>query len=597
MFSSKTLFAAAAVAGTCIGVSSCVDHDYDLADDIDMTVQVGGDITIPASNTDILTLSEILDLDPTSSIIEIGADGNPESYGLSTGDYALVQDGNSEPANFSVDRVNISGMGSTVRTSLPQFVGTGAAEVVVGANPTINVVDLKDDNVPLELRRLDAATMSIDMNFMIGFESNTFHGTATIKAGYTAEFDRNWTLEIPSSSAAFLELVNAYTVRFKTDYPITASRPMRATVRLTKVNFAGYSDMGLVAPGHFVLVSDVHSHGSVAIGDGQLGYGQTAELTMVTTTSVEAGAQITTATGLVAPEINIKDTPFTISDIPDFLSDDANNLHVDNPRILFTVDNNSPLTLQVRGLLNAFKDGVSTLTSPIEIGYQNHIIVPPTATTTFVICSHNEPANPWFEGKTVIEVPNLADVLRTIPDEIEFEDVECEAVQSPVTFTLGHNYTFNADYNAIIPLAFGADMRLHYTHEDTDWDSDDLKDYNFNEAHITANIVNALPLTMTPAVEGLDRQLNTLSNVTATITAADGSAAKVAAGTPGAPTTTPVKIVLRSTGSNLRDLDGVRIIFDAYDPIVGTNLNSAQSLRFEDIKIQIKGGVTVNLND
>lgn len=596
MHISKTLIAATAGLGVCAGLGSCVDHDYDLADDIDMTVQVGGDITLPASNTDVLTLSEILDLDPNSSIIEVGADGSNETYGLAAGDYALVQDGNSEPADFSVDRVNITGLGNTARTALPQFIGTGAAEVVVDTDPTINVVDLKDDNVPLELKRLDAATMDIAMNFVIGFESSDFSGSATIKAGYTAEFDANWTLEVPTT-VDFLQMVDGHTVRFTRDYVVTRNAPMRARVVLKAVNFAGYTDMGLTSPGHFKLVSDVHSRGQVAIGGGQLRPGQTANLTMVTTTSVEAGAEILTATGLVAPEINIKDTPFTINDIPDFLSDDANNLHVDNPRILFVVDNNSPLTLQVRGQLNAFKGGVSTLSAPVEIGYDDIISVPPTATTTFVICSHNEPANPWFEGKRIIEVPNLADVLRTIPDEIKFENVECEAVQTPVTFSLGHNYTFNAAYDAIIPLAFGAEMRLHYTHEDANWDSDDLKDYNFKEVHITANIVNALPLSMTPAVEGLDRNLNTISDVTATITAPDGSAAKVAAGTQASATTTPVLIVLRSTGSSLQNLDGVRIIFDAYDPIVGTNLNSAQSLRFEDIKVQLKGGVTVNLND
>lgn len=596
MHHSHTLLAALAGIGICTGMGSCVDHDYDLGEDIDMTVEVGGDITIPTSNTDILTLSEILDLDPNSSIIEIGSNGTTDTYGLAIGDYALVQNGNSHPADFSVERVEITGMGNSARTALPQFIGTGASEICVEANPTINVVDLKDDNVSPELKRLDAATMNVAIDLSIGYESADFRGTATIKAGFVAEFDANWTLEVPQH-VDFLEMVNAHTVRFTRDVATTATSPRRATVLLKAVNFAGYSDMGLVSPGHFRLVSDVHSHGHIAIGSGQLGAGQTANLNLVVTTAVEAGAEILTATGLVSPDINIDDTPFTINDIPDFLSDDANDLHIDNPRILFVVDNNSPLTLRLRGLLNAYKDGASTLGAPVEVGYNQLITVPPTSTTTYVMCSHNEPGNSWFEGKTVIEVPNLADVLRTIPDEIKFEDVECEALQTPVTFDLGHVYTFNAAYDAIIPLAFGANMRLHYTHEDADWDTDDLKDYNFKEAVLTANIVNALPLTMTPAVEGLDRGHNTLSNITATITTADGNTVKVAPGTPASPTTTAVRIVLRSTAASLADLNGVRIIFDAYDPIAGTSLNSAQSLRFDDIKVQLKGGITVNLND
>lgn len=597
MHSANKLTAATTV--VCLAVATaCVDHDYDLADDVDMTVQVGGDMTLPASDTELLSLSQILDLEEGSSIKEIGAQTNDQTYGLANGDYVLLQDGNSEPALFSVDQVHINTMNNSAYTELPPFVGTGQSEVTVQTNPTLNIVDLNSNDVPTELRRLDAATMDINIDFNISFSSDNFSGTVTIKAGYVADFDSGWTLAIEdAASADFLEMAGSHSVRFKKDYHVTPSNSMHAIIKLKAIDFSTYPDQGLVAPGVFKFSSDVHSHGNIAIGSSQLPAGSRADLVMHTAVSVGSNARIISATGLVDPEINISDTPFQINDIPEFLSDDANNLHVDNPRILFVVDNDSPLTLRVRGLLEAYKGGVSTLAHPVEIGYDNIITVPPTATTTYIICSHDEPGNPWFADKNIIVVPDLGDVLRTIPDEIRFQAVDCYAVQSPVTFALGHDYTFNAKYDAVIPLAFGSDMLLHYTHEDAGWDDDDIKDYNFNEATITANLVNTLPLTMTPAVEGLDRNLNTLSNITATITGADGGEVRVAPGTPGAPTVTPVNIVLRSTASNLGELDGIRIIFDAYDPIVGTNLNSAQSLRFENITIRLKGGITIDLND
>lgn len=593
---SVKLIAVGTAAICMVGVTACVDHDYDLAEDIDMTVQVGGDLTLPASDTELLTLSQILDLEPGSSIKEITS--GQENYGLAVGDYVILQDGDSKPAIFSVDQVKIQNMNNSVTNALPPFIGTGQNEVCVTADPSLNIVDLESDDVPTELRRLDSATMDIDIDFNISFSSPNFRGTVTVKAGYTAIFEDGWTLAIEDAATAeFLEMTAKNTVRFKKDYPVSPTHSMNAVIKLKAIDFSGYPGQGLIAPGEFRLRGDVHSHGDIAIGLGQLALGQREELDMHTKVTVGSGARIITATGLVDPIINISDTPFEVTDIPDFLSDDANDLQVENPRILFVVNNDSPLTLRVRGLLTAFKNGVSTLAHPVEIGYDNIISVPPMATTTYVICSHNEPANPWFSGKTVIEVPDLADVLRTIPDEIRFESVDCHADQTPVTFALGHDYTFNAQYDAIIPLAFGSAMRLHYTHEDSDWQEDDLKDYNFNEVTVNANLVNSLPLTMTPAVEGLDRNLNVLSNVTATVTGADGGEARVAPGTPAHPTTTPVVIVLRSTAQNLSDLDGVRLIFDAYDPIVGTNLNSAQSLRFENITIQLKGGITVNLND
>ena len=83
-----SLAAKAGVAVLLIVVSSCVDHDYDLGKDIDMTIQVGGEeFTIPSSSTDRLLLSQILNLDESSSIKPVETEGQ---YGLSVGDYVLV---------------------------------------------------------------------------------------------------------------------------------------------------------------------------------------------------------------------------------------------------------------------------------------------------------------------------------------------------------------------------------------------------------------------------------------------------------------------------------------------------------------------------
>lgn len=46
------------------GMVSCVDNDYDLSKDIDMSVTVGGnDLTIPASDTKDITLEKIFGLE------------------------------------------------------------------------------------------------------------------------------------------------------------------------------------------------------------------------------------------------------------------------------------------------------------------------------------------------------------------------------------------------------------------------------------------------------------------------------------------------------------------------------------------------------
>ena len=64
--------------------TACVDNDYDLSKDIDLTVTAGGKyFTIPASSTEHITLDRIFDLDDNQTLKKAEA-GNP--YGLAEGD-------------------------------------------------------------------------------------------------------------------------------------------------------------------------------------------------------------------------------------------------------------------------------------------------------------------------------------------------------------------------------------------------------------------------------------------------------------------------------------------------------------------------------
>lgn len=78
----------------------------------------------------------------------------------------------------------------------------------------------------------------------------------------------------------------------------------------------------------------------------------------------------------------------------------------------------------------------------------------------------------------------------------------------------------------------------------------------------------------------------------------------VAAGTLDAPSTSPLKITLRSKGSSLEGLDGIAVDFQATakNPVTGqamtgVNLNAAQALKLDNITIRIIGGITIDLND
>lgn len=571
-----------------LGLASCIDHDYDLSEDIDMTVNVGGQlITIPSSNTELITLYDILELDSESSIKEVEHQGD---YGLNVGDYVLLQAGSSTPAEYKINVVEISRRPkSTGEIAVPRFVNAGSDRVTEHAGPIVNGVNLSDDEVDRQLVQLHRAKMDVEMDFNVEYISASgYDGDAIIDRGFKAVFPENWTVEVLSPS--YLTVTDGHIVTFGRDVVIRPNAPFKAAIRITAMDFENLpAGQGLYAPGHFKVNSDIVSEGTVSLlSSASFPVGATADLSLRTSVEISK-ADILEVTGVVNPEINVSSTSFEITDIPEFLDDYSNRLDILNPRINFVVTNNSPLTLDVDGVLTAYKSGKEPVDCPIGAPYgTGAITVPPMSTTVFVISREPVPSNEYVN----IVVSGLGDIISTIPDEIVFDNVNCTARQVPVTFELGTNNTFNAIYDAIIPLAFGSEMELHYTHEDDGWDSD-LEKYNFDTVEISIDAVNSVPLFMVPTVTALG-----INSVDVEI---EGT---VAAGTLDAPSTSPLKITLRSKGSSLEGLDGIAIDFQATakNPVTGqamtgVNLNAAQALKLDNITIRIIGGITIDLND
>lgn len=611
-----------AACAAALSVGSCIDHDYDLQkDNLDLKVTVGGKfLTVPASSVQELTLSQILELDTCSSIREMTAQGvegvMPGDYGLALGDYLLLQSGESNPTDFVIEEVSIDAMDPSVsRVELPRFIANGSADRVSCDAKIKNEIRLNQDNVTAEIVSLDRVDMHVVMRFTIGFESADFSRYAFIDKGYTASFSPSWTVEPIGETAEYLEQVDSHTLRFKNDYRIGAGRPVVCSVLLKSVDFNTLSllagtddDQGLFEPGKFRVANDVEWHGKVSIASADLTAGASASLTLFTKAVVDSDPRILAVTGVVDPEIDVDPISLAITDIPEFLSDSENSLDIANPVIEFTVSNDSPLSINVNGKLSSFVSG--DVEAQIGIGAEygtKPVVVKPNSTMIFKVSREKLDDTPEN-----IVVPDIGTLIKTIPDEILFSEVRCRAEQTPATYRLGHSYTFSTRYRAVIPLAFGPDMKLRYTHEDADWDSD-LDKYNFNEVVLTLDAVNRIPLRMMPTATAIDRDRKPISNVKALVYTVlpdgteyggydstlpegqRGDRAYIEAGTESG-VTTPVMILLKSTGENIANLDGIEIVFDAESGDAGgVSLNSSQSLRFDNVKIRIRGGITVDL--
>ena len=77
--------------------TGCIDNDYDL-DGVDMTIGIGnGEFLLPSCSTDIIRLSEVLELNESETVVE-----------QSNGDYYYLQDGNNvSPTHTKVDKITV----------------------------------------------------------------------------------------------------------------------------------------------------------------------------------------------------------------------------------------------------------------------------------------------------------------------------------------------------------------------------------------------------------------------------------------------------------------------------------------------------------
>ena len=579
-----------------VSVTSCVDHDYDLSKDMDLNVTLGGEtIYLPASSTGNLTMDNILDLGSESSIKAITAkdvaDGN--NYGLMEGDYVLIQNADPTYSSVKIEQVHLKNTHFTSEGVTVPFVS--GSDYTMPANFT-SEMSITDNEVDKNLISVNEAMTDMEIAFDVYYTSAIYSGDLTINRGYRIEFSEDWDVSITNpATQSFVRMIDYHTLEFTKDVNLDIHNPLDLRINVTRFRLGNRKGEGLYAPGQFQLDTSINFTGNVSIADDT--HSSQIGAIDLNASLVVKDAVLLAITGIVDPDININDTKVTIEDIPDFLNSDDNNLDIANPQVYFTVNNGSPVSVSFTAILRSvYNDNKAPVN--IYIGKWDNgrgtkeILVHPGLNR---ICLSRTGENSDHDV-TNIPVPDISDLLSTIPDEIQVTEVDAKVVQEPVTFVLAtpneSGYEFETAYEAVVPIAFGNELKLTYEDTETDWD-EDFEKYNFNQVQISMDVVNTIPLSLKPDAELLYGNEHVFDNVTIDV---DG---EVIAGSISTPVTSHITITAVSHGDNLKGLDGIRYVFSASttDDAKNVILNKNQALKFENIKIAIKGGVTIDLND
>lgn len=582
----KSLFTCA-VAGVMAGgmLTSCIDDSYDL-DDIDLTINVGGDLGVPTSSTEQYTISDVLDLSSTSSIKATG-----DQYGYAKGDYVLVENGDPSYSTVNIDTQDVKNITCDPTNVKLSFTSQGTNQDVDQTIEGIHSkVKLSDDNIDkqlLSLTRIDA-NVKLDMGFKL--EASTgFKGSLTLMPGFTLTYPEGWTIDLYDQSMASYCKVEGRKLIFTAAKKFTTASGLSIPLKVTSFDFTSMpAGEGLYKPGHFLVNGELLTSGPVRVSTGSTAAGTAIDLNVKITPRIPA-MTITAITGKIDPKVDIDNSSFEINDIPDFLAEEDNYLDLTDPRIVLNVNNGSPVDINLNAVVEAVTknggvrqigigDAHGTSQVMVKASSQNKIVLSATGNAV--------------EGTTVVKVPGLSELLAKIPDRINIKDVTAKVPSNKeYTIRLGSKFSVVTGYEAVVPLAFGENLRLSYSTDETGWD-EDLSKYNFNEVTATMKVENSIPLEMVPEVQALDVFGHVIEDVTATV---EG---KVEGGSVASPTMSELRVTLRSNADNIGRLDGLHLEFKVTSSPkhVGEALNEAQALRFTEIRLKLKGGITIDAN-
>lgn len=557
------------------GLNSClkVDDTYDLDKDIDMTITVGGDLILPGSSTEKMLLGDLLELEDDGII----------KANEATGDYALVKDGGSNSTQVKVPGVDINvGNGFTgfEETLSEETSGTiNKNDITITNKISINITH---SNTPEELESLSSATTIMkDTHLKLTQNSDA---TVKLNKDYQIEFPEYMTVKYTGGDELWSvseEHNNILVLNSPVGFDINGS--LKIDFEIVEIRF----EDGASTTGKATFDKDNHKinlDGNITLNGTLSASGNITNGIKISGNIISQNIVLNTVTGIVNPKVDIKVDPIKLEGMPDFFTENDVTLDLTDPKIFVNVKNPSPVKVKISGLLISTKTGKEDKTAEIP-----NFIIPGNTPEGYTVC-----LNQIKDGKTgdinYVKIENLSSIIENIPDEIKM-DIDARAAQEDVTVELDKEFTVETQYNIDTPLMFGSKTNIKYEEVIDGWTTD-LEDAEFETVEVLMTVINEIPLGLNMQAIAIDKNGNKLDNVNIE------SNIDIEAGTTENAKTKEAKLAITALDGSIKGLDGIKLIITATasESTAGTALNENQTLKFDEIKLRLKGGITMDLN-
>ena len=608
----KQLNPACTIVVTCVFLlsilSSCtVDENYDLSKGVDATIGVGKGLSFPIGSSKKIELSEFLN---TEDIEFLKTD--------EAGNYAFSSTGSFSSGNFRLEETELNFDLGEYREVIDMELtpsDDGGSPLFPGKFPYLinrkieHHVDLnlEQDNLPKEVKRVRKITFAepveLDVVLDIRGADDNSHGMLEevgelLFDGIRVKFPEYIDLgdDQPVDNG---ELVLLGSAVYNED---TKTLQYTKTVNVESIDFSktdkGYYE---VVGGAIDLSERVEINGNVRSAD--IVYFSLDNMTHINNVVIESNfnlseIKLASVEGLFEPEIDeiSESLDFDFGEDMDFLK----NAYIDftNPYIKLTIDNSTGAKVSADASIVGYDNESGEMDNT---RMEFNLSAEANAKTKILITRRDSLVDGW-ENKVL---PNLNELLKTIPDKINVNIRAGVASDVYSVLNFGEDMAFNGEYEVNLPLAFD-DMRLEYTYtieepfgkNDTENGYEDVSaDENtiikeIRGVSLSMNVKNSIPIGFAPSIIMYNKngELMDLENI-----GIEGEIKAGAGNLVGAePATSLLKFKIASYNENLDDVYRIDV------KLVGTGrgvLNKYESIQFTDIALNIDDYIVLDLNE
>lgn len=572
---------AAALLLTSLGITtSCIDSSYDLNKDIDMTISAGGEhLAIPVGYTEKITLDKIIELD------------EGDDLQIVDGEYHLLKKDNIDETNTSVGTVTVAESENIIDAiTLTYSVSTPGANIFIPKKQS-------EGKINAEARGVDKAVIEI------GSLAADMPTTLTLKfeLGGGISIER---VDIKTMTITFPDFIqfenenglNGQTLTM-TDVQIKPSG-FTKELKINKYAFGStYGEGNRVEEENGDRILKIENQKiTIEMQDIYVNNPQGSGSLSITPTVTLSEMAVSEVYGTIQPDIDVKPTEVELNNLPDFLQDDEIRLDITNPVFSFNANNPLNTDVEMDGVLTGYKDGKVTKT--VKIGSSNggaSITLKPSGDKQQTISIVRDEKTVVEANATKVVVPNLNDIIETIPDRINVELKPAVKTEQYYTVNLGQDYTLNSAYDIDIPLSFGSNLKIVYEETLDNFDLD-LEDVDIEKAVLSINAVNTIPLAMeikNENVSALDANGNVIKDIDVTV---EGTITESKDGKTEVSSTLNVNLNETAEGA-ISKLDGLKLKITAVPgQATDVQLLSTQWMQLKDMKLKIPNGIKVDLN-